>query len=85
VADPGSSENLFDTPVYDRRAMVLHELRLAVADPAFFTILRTWAAQHHYGHGTTARFTGLAARISHQNLTTLFHTWLYTAGKPAHA
>lgn len=84
VADPGSGAHIFASPVYDRGAMVLEKLRERVGNTAFFAILREWAAQHRYGHGTTAQFTALATRVSHRNLSGLFHTWLFTAGKPAH-
>ncbi|MEW2259538.1 M1 family metallopeptidase [Streptomyces sp. NPDC047869] len=83
--DPGSGENIFDTPVYARGAMTLHELRRAVGDRDFFRILRAWAAGHRTGHGTTAQFTGLAERVSGKNLDGLFHTWLYERGKPGRA
>ncbi len=85
VADPGSGANIFGTPPYQRGAMVLQELRTAVGDADFFRILRTWATENRYGHGTTAQFTALATKISHRDLTGLFHTWLYTSGKPASA
>ncbi|MFF0896731.1 M1 family metallopeptidase [Streptomyces sp. NPDC003278] len=81
--DPGSGENIFDTPVYARGAMTLHELRRAVGDRDFFRILRAWAAGHRVGHGTTAQFTGLAERVSGKDLGPLFRTWLYERGKPA--
>ncbi|WNM32322.1 M1 family metallopeptidase [Streptomyces sp. Li-HN-5-11] len=80
--DPGSGENIFAAPVYNRGAMTLHELRRAVGDPVFFRILRAWAACHRHGHGTTGQFTALAKRISGRNLDGLFHTWLYGRGKP---
>ncbi|MET3808196.1 aminopeptidase N [Nakamurella sp. UYEF19] len=83
VADPGAGEFIFADPPYNRGAMVLHELRKAVGDTTFFRILKTWASVHRYGHGTTAQFTALATAMSHKNLTGLFHTWLYTAGKPS--
>ncbi|MGW3208435.1 M1 family metallopeptidase [Streptomyces sp. NPDC001135] len=83
--DPGSGENIFDTPVYARGAMTLHELRKAVGDRHFFRILRAWASEHRGGHGTTAQFVRLAERISGTSLDTLFHTWLYTTGKPDNA
>ena len=82
-ADPGSGANIFARPVYDRGAMALHKLRQTVGDPAFFTILRTWATQHRGGHGTTAQFTALAERVSGQHLDTLFRTWIGTKGKPS--
>ncbi|WP_250404674.1 M1 family metallopeptidase [Streptomyces cellostaticus] len=81
--DPGSGENIFDTPVYARGAMTLHELRRAVGDRDFFRILRAWAAAHRAGHGTTAQFTRLAGRVSGKNLDALFHTWLYERGRPS--
>nr|WP_189313260.1 M1 family metallopeptidase [Streptomyces brasiliensis] len=83
--DPGTGANIFGTPVYDRGAMVLHELRKAVGDPAFFRILRAWAAEHHNAHGTTAQFTHLAERVSGKNLQSLFRIWLYERGKPNRA
>ncbi|MGW2420423.1 M1 family metallopeptidase [Streptomyces sp. NPDC001709] len=83
--DPGSGKSIFDTPVYVRGAMTLHELRKAVGDRAFFRILRSWAAGQRGGHGTTAQFERLAERISGKRLDTLFHTWLYAKGKPNRA
>ncbi|MFG2886202.1 M1 family metallopeptidase [Streptomyces sp. NPDC048297] len=83
--DPGSGKNIFDTPVYDRGAMTLHELRGAVGDRAFLRILRAWASEHRGGHGTTAQFVKLAERLSGKNLDALFHTWLYAKGKPDRA
>lgn len=80
---PGSGANLFGTPVYARGAMTLHELRRAVGDHTFRRILRAWATQHRGGHGTTAQFVKLAERESGKKLAGLFHTWLYTKGKPA--
>ncbi|MBV2353037.1 M1 family metallopeptidase [Streptomyces sp. J2-1] len=83
--NPGSGANIFDTPVYSRGAMTLHELRRAVGDKAFFRILRDWATVHRGGHGTTAQFIALSERVSGKNLGPLFHTWLHTKGKPAKA
>jgi aminopeptidase N len=80
-ADPGPAQ-LFGDAVYDRGAMTLQELRVAVGDDDFFTILRTWAADHRYGNGTTEQFTALAEKISGRDLTTLFQAWLYVPSKP---
>jgi aminopeptidase N len=83
--DPGSGRNIFGTPVYDRGAMTLHELRRTVGDRAFFRILRVWATEHRGRHGTTAQFVRLAERESGKDLEGLFHTWLYAHGKPDRA
>ncbi|MFI0809183.1 M1 family metallopeptidase [Streptomyces echinatus] len=80
--DPGSGARLFGTPVYARGAMALHELRRAVGDRDFLLILRSWAAGHRGGHGTTAQFVRLAEAKSGKPLKGLFQTWLYTPGKP---
>lgn len=81
-ANPGPAEQ-FNDVVYDRGGMTLQALRTAVGDESFFLILRTWARTHQYGNGATAQFIALAEAISGQNLSGLFTTWLYTAGKPA--
>ncbi|NMO52923.1 M1 family metallopeptidase [Actinoplanes sp. TBRC 11911] len=81
-AAPGVA-NLFGPAVYDRGAMALHQLRLAVGDDDFFRILRTWAAEHRYGNATTVQFTRLAEKVSGRDLDALFRAWLYTPSKPA--
>jgi aminopeptidase N len=82
TGDPGGPANIFGTPSYDRGAMTLQVLRNRIGDRAFFTVLRSWATQHRYGHGTTAQFIALSERVSHQNLGGLFEAWLFTPGKP---
>jgi aminopeptidase N len=80
-ADPGPAR-IFSSAVYDRGAMTLHQLRLAVGDDDFFEILRTWAAEHRHGNGTTEEFTALSEKISGRQLDELFQAWLYTPAKP---
>jgi aminopeptidase N len=80
-ADPGPP-GIFGGAVYDRGAMTLHQLRLAVGDDAFFEILRTWTADHRYGNGTTEEFIALAGKISGKQLDGLFQAWLFTPSKP---
>lgn len=83
TGDPGEGANIFASPVYTRGAMTLQKLRTAVGDAHFFSILKTWAGSHRYGNGTTAQFIALSEKVSGRKLGDLFHTWLYTAGKPA--
>jgi aminopeptidase N len=80
--DPGDPSLLFTSSVYQRGSLALHALRVKIGDPAFFALLRTWAAQHRYGNGTIAQFTALAQRLAHQNLHNFFQVWLFTPGKP---
>jgi aminopeptidase N len=75
---------MFSGPVYDRGGMTLAALRHRLGDKVFFTILRTWAAQHRYGNADTRQFVHLAERISGKDLTRFFHTWLWAKEKPGH-
>jgi aminopeptidase N len=79
--DPGPDRQ-FDIAVYDRGAMTLHQLRLAVGDTAFFETLRRWAAARQYGNGTIEQFRSLAEQVSGMDLGPLFTTWLFTPGRP---
>jgi aminopeptidase N len=79
---PGTA-NLFGPSVYERGGMTVHALRVAVGDVAFFTILRTWAAEKKNGNATTAEFVALAERVSQKKLGKLFDAWLYGADRPA--
>ena len=74
---------LFGTPVYDRGAMTLQALRQKIGDDAFFTILRTWYAEHKYGNVSTPEFIALAEQISGRDLDAFFGVWLFQEGKPA--
>jgi aminopeptidase N len=80
--DPGSAANLFDGTIYDRGGMTLEALRERIGDPAFFTLLRTWYAQHRYGNVSTAEFVALAQQISGRDLRGFFQAWLYDPAKP---
>lgn len=81
VGDPGP-DRIFDSAVYDRGAMTLHQLRLAVGDAAFFRILKRWTQQRKGDNVTTDEFIALAERTSGQELDDLFTTWLFTPGRP---
>ncbi|MCM0678946.1 M1 family metallopeptidase, partial [Micromonospora phytophila] len=79
--DPGPNQ-VFADAVYDRGAMALHQLRLAVGDDAFFRILPAWTAEHRHGNATVAQFQALAERISGLDLDQLITTWLFTPDRP---
>jgi len=80
-ADVGP-DNQFDNAVYDRGALTLQALRKTVGDDAFFKILQTWQVEKANKSGLITEFIALSERISGKPLFDLFHTWLYTAGKP---
>jgi len=73
---------LFSGVVYQRGALTLHALRLAVGDEAFFEILRTYADRYHDSVVTTDDFTVIAEEISGQELDELFEAWLFQIELP---
>lgn len=81
VADPGR-DHIFDDLVYNRGAMALQALRLKIGDRAFLQVLRLWPTTHRYGNVSTQEFIRFVERLTHRNLDTFFHTWLYQSGKP---
>ncbi|HEV7733474.1 MAG TPA: M1 family metallopeptidase [Candidatus Binatia bacterium] len=82
IGDPGV-DHLFDYPVYDRGAMTLHQLRLAVGDPTFFAILKRWTQERKGDNVTIEEFIAFAEKMSGADLDDLFQTWLFTPGRPA--
>ncbi len=63
--------------------MTLHQLRLLIGDDPFWQLLRTWVQSHANGNATIPQFIELAERISGQDLTEFFQSWLYSPSKPA--
>ncbi len=81
TGDPPPND-LFNTGVYERGALVLHALRLTIGDEAFFRTLRTYAAQYRDGNASTPDFVAVAEQASGQNLDSFFDNWLYSAKLP---
>ncbi|MET8682837.1 M1 family metallopeptidase [Streptomyces sp. NPDC004732] len=81
-ADPPTATRVSDSPVYGRGAMTLHQLRKAVGDRTFFSIVRTWAREHRHGNADTEQFIALCEEKSGRDLSNLFETWLFSADKP---
>jgi aminopeptidase N len=82
-AAPPTAANLFDPPVYQRGAMVLHKLREAVGDAAFEKILRGWPAKYRHANASTDDFTAYAESVAGTGLDELWDVWLRGDGKPA--
>jgi aminopeptidase N len=82
IGDPGKAR-IYDQAVYNRGAMALHQLRLAMGDAKFFEILKTWSSTRRHANGTIDDFMALASMISGQNLDALFKAWLFTPERPA--
>jgi len=82
IGDPGPYPALFDSAVYYRGAMTVHQLRATIGDEAFFTLLKTWQSTHRNGNASIAEFIALAEQVSGQKLDDFFETWLYTPSRP---
>ena len=81
VADPGP-DDLFADATYYRGGAFLQQLRTTIGDPAFFGVLRRWAARPATAPATTADLLALSEKVSGQQLDALFDTWLYQPTKP---
>lgn len=89
-AKPPSAARISDSPVYERGAMVLHKVRRAVGDDAFFELIQGWATAHRHGNADTADFTDYAEEFAataapDADLTPIWEDWLYGDGKPPKA
>ncbi|MGW9434925.1 M1 family metallopeptidase [Streptomyces sp. NPDC055607] len=81
-AAPPAAGNLFDPPVYQRGAMVLHKLRETVGDETFDEILRGWPEERRHANATTADFTAYAEETAGEDLDDLWDVWLYGDERP---
>ncbi|MFD0315807.1 M1 family metallopeptidase [Streptomyces flavalbus] len=83
-ADPPDAAHISGRPVYDRAAMVLHQVRRALGDDAAFrALLRDWATEHRHGTADTGDFTAWVERRSPEtDFGGVWRDWLYGDGKP---
>ena len=82
IDDPGPDQ-LFAGAVYERGAMAVQALRHRIGDPAFWSLLRTWVAQHRHANGSVIDFEALAGSVSGQDLAGFFEAWLHAHTRPA--
>lgn len=81
LGDPGP-ELMFDDRVYQRGALTLHALRLALGDAPFFAMLQDWTQRNRHSTVTTGMFGEHAARFTGRPLADLFDRWLFRAELP---
>ncbi|HET6858249.1 MAG TPA: M1 family metallopeptidase [Streptomyces sp.] len=81
-ADPPTAADISSAPVYGRGAMVIHKIRQAVGDDAFYDIVQGWVATHRHGNASTDDFTAYVEKESGKDLSGLWETWLYGQDKP---
>jgi aminopeptidase N len=82
IGNPGVAR-MFDPAVYKRGALTLHALRTRVGEEAFFSMLRSWAAEHRHSTVTTAQFREHAQGFTARPLDDLFAAWLDRPALPA--
>ncbi|WP_050515549.1 M1 family metallopeptidase [Streptomyces rimosus] len=79
---PGNKTGIFRPVMYDGSALVLYALRAKIGHAAFDRLERAWVTRHRDGVAGTADFVALASRVSGQDLTGFFHSWLYDTKTP---
>ncbi|MFE7318226.1 M1 family metallopeptidase [Streptomyces sp. NPDC057555] len=79
---PDTAADVTGQPVYERGAMVLQQLRNAVGDKAFFSILKEWPAKYRHAGADTDDFIAFCQDRTDEDLTDLFDDWLYGDGQP---
>ncbi|WP_110238818.1 M1 family metallopeptidase [Nocardioides gilvus] len=82
IGDPGPSR-LFADAVYVRGGMTMQALRNRIGERDFWTLLRTWLAEHRNSTATGRAFEKMAASVSGQDLDSFFDAWLRTPRRPA--
>ncbi|HTR99104.1 MAG TPA: M1 family aminopeptidase [Bacteroidota bacterium] len=86
VYDPeGQGLYLFSDVVYSKGAWVLHTLRGAVGDSAFFRTLRLWRQTYGQKSAVTADFESTAEAASGASLVWFFNEWIYGPGYPVYS
>lgn len=81
-AGPGEYETLLDARNYEKGAWVLHMLRRAVGDEAFFEGVRDYYATLRDGNAWTADFARIMEEAAGQPLAWFFDQWVGRPGIP---
>ena len=85
--DTTSDAQLYNSRlVYNKGALVLHQLRWVIGDEDFFQTM--WNYSHdpalRYGSAVTSDFIAHAEAVSGKDLTDFFDTWVYKEGYPTY-
>ncbi|MEV6617569.1 M1 family metallopeptidase [Streptomyces sp. NPDC051051] len=82
-ARPTDAAEISADPVYQRGAMVVHKIRQAVGDDAFYDLVQGWTAAHRHGNADTGDFTAyVEEQVPDQDFEPLWRDWLYGKGRP---
>lgn len=75
-------EYVYGTHVYQKGAMVGHNLRAYLGDNLFFTGLTSLLQNNKYGNLNSNQFRDQLAQITGTNLNDFFNNWVFNAGFP---
>jgi hypothetical protein len=86
VYDPeGQGLYLFSDLVYSKGAWVLHTLRGAIGDSAFFRSLRLWRQLYSEKSAVTADFQAAVESVTGRDMHWFFDRWVYGPGWPVYS
>ncbi|MDP1826858.1 MAG: M1 family aminopeptidase [Archangium sp.] len=74
--------DLFDRHLYEKGALVLHELRCRLGDDDFFASVREYVAAHAHGSVETVDLARAVERITGRNVDRFFDEYVHRAGHP---
>ena len=81
----GQGIYLFSDLVYSKGAWVLHTLRGAIGDSAFFRSLRTWRQRFSEKSAVTADFQSTVESVTGRDMSWFFNEWIYGPGWPVYS
>ena len=74
--------DLFDRHLYEKGALVLHELRCRLGDEDFFASVREYVAAHAGGSVETVDLARAVERVTGRNVDRFFDEYVHRAGHP---
>lgn len=74
--------DLFDRHLYEKGALVLHELRTRLGDADFFAALRHYVAAHAGGSVESVDLARAVETVTGRNVDRFFDEYVYRAGHP---
>ncbi|MEW5742885.1 MAG: M1 family aminopeptidase [Myxococcota bacterium] len=74
--------DLFDRHLYEKGALVLHELRRRLGDEDFRAVVRHYVASHRGGAVETVDLARAVERVTGRNLDRFFDEYVHRAGHP---
>ncbi|BDD02979.1 hypothetical protein AUTU_04620 [Aureibacter tunicatorum] len=77
-----SREDMFDRHSYNKGGCILHMLRNAIGDEAFFASLQLYLNTHQYGTVELADLRMAFEKVTGQDLNWFFNQWFLASGHP---